>query len=42
MLDGKNKFKKLDQFQMSDELQCGRGIRLPFTSLVVRKKKFFK
>ena len=38
MLEGKNNFKKLDQFQISDELQCGRGIRLISTSLVVRKK----
>ena len=38
MLEGKNNFKKLDQFQISDEAQCGRGIRLISTSLVLRKE----
>ena len=38
ILEGKNNFKKLDQFQISDEVQCRRGIRLISTSLVLRKE----
>lgn len=38
MLEGKNNFKKLDQFQMSNELQCGRGLDSFYLSCSKEKK----